>query len=304
MAKVVISSVKQVLEIIEELSETYETSPIVKNPTTMRFVFRGVSDEQYSLLPNVLRKVSNKTGDRIDSTPKYVWGREDVILSSFIAEASSVIKDILPSERNKWAEYAQHFGVPTRYLDWTKNPLIALYFACCCSSKADEETDAALWVLHAPNYGNYYNQKNNEMSNASKYKDKKISEKINLLLLGEPAFDYPLIYQPYYVDPRMVAQSSFFMVWGNKEEPLEDMIAPENLMLFSNKIKSARCFSATQYDQFLLKITISKSEKYKIIRQLDMLGINEKTLFPGLDGIGKYLERKYRFDYSQLDSLC
>ena len=301
MAEVIISSVNQVLEIIEELNETYETSPLVKNPATMRFVFRGVIDDQYSLLPNVLRKVTNKTG--IDSTPKYVWGREDVILTSFIAEASSVIKDILPSERNKWAEYAQHFGVPTRYLDWTKNPLIALYFACSCSSKAAEETDAALWVLHAPNYANYYNGKNNEMSNASKYKDLKISEKINLILTGEPAFDYPLIYQPYYVDPRMVAQSSFFMVWGNKEEPLEEMITRDNFMIYSNKISSGRVFSETQYNQFVLKLTISKSEKFKILRELDMIGINEKMLFPGLDGIGKYIERKYRFDYKELLSL-
>lgn len=33
------------------------------------------------------------------------------------------------------------------------------------------------------------------------------------------------------------------------------------------------------------------------MKQLDHIGINAKTLFPGLDGIGKYIEMKYRFDY-------
>ena len=38
---------------------------------------------------------------------------------------------------------------------------------------------------------------------------------------------------------------------------------------------------------------------HTILHQLDSLGINEKTLFPGLDGIGRYIERRYRFDYNE-----
>ena len=39
--------------------------------------------------------------------------------------------------------------------------------------------------------------------------------------------------------------------------------------------------------------------KQPLLRELDMVGINEKTLFPGLDGIGRYMERKFRFDYNE-----
>lgn len=38
----------------------------------------------------------------------------------------------------------QHYGVPTRLLDWSENPLVALYFAV---ENKDKETDAAIWML-------------------------------------------------------------------------------------------------------------------------------------------------------------
>jgi len=42
------------------------------------------------------------------------------------------------------------------------------------------------------------------------------------------------------------------------------------------------------------------TSQQSILRQFDMMGINEKTLFPGLDGIGRYIEAKYRFDYDEI----
>lgn len=35
------------------------------------------------------------------------------------------------------------------------------------------------------------------------------------------------------------------------------------------------------------------------MRELDSVGINEKTLFPGLDGIGRYVEQRFRFNYNE-----
>ena len=55
-------------------------------------------------------------------------------------------------------------------------------------------------------------------------------------------------------------------------------------------------FTEEQEEKFLFRFLIPKSNKQSIMRQLDHIGINAKTLFPGLGGIGKYIERKYRFD--------
>jgi len=98
----------------------------------------------------------------------------------------------------------------------------------------------------------------------------------------------------------MSAQSSFFMVWGNNKEPLEKLIPRENWMIYSNLNKDGvRRFNILQEQGVLLKLPIYNDQKQQIMRRLDMLGINEKTLFPGLDGIGRYIERKFRFDYDE-----
>jgi hypothetical protein len=113
-----------------------------------------------------------------------------------------------------------------------------------------------------------------------------------LLLSDGIGPDYPVVYLPYYVDQRMSAQSSYFMVWGNRNEPLERLIPEENWMVLSNKtINEERGYGKSQAPGILLKLSIYNDKKLGILRQLDMLGINQKTLFPGLDGIGKYIEK-------------
>ena len=51
--------------------------------------------------------------------------------------------------------------------------------------------------------------------------------------------------------------------------------------------------SATPY------LYIHADRKQTLMRELDSVGINEKTLFPGLDGIGRYVEQRFRFNYNE-----
>lgn len=71
-------------------------------------------------------------------------------------------------------------------------------------------------------------------------------------------------------------------------------------MIYSNLGKDGvRTFNILQEQGVLLKLPIYNDRKLQIMRQLDVLGINEKTLFPGLDGIGRYIGRKFRFNYDE-----
>lgn len=103
-----------------------------------------------------------------------------------------------------------------------------------------------------------------------------------------------------YVDARMSAQGSYFMVWGTKEASLEQMMSDERLWMdLPEKDTGMRMFGSEQHEAALFKFRIHADRKQPLLHELDMIGINEKTLFPGLDGIGRYIERKFRFDYNE-----
>jgi hypothetical protein len=294
-----ISNVSQYLEIIDELQKTYPSGPILDSPVVRKLLFRGISNESYKLIPSVYRidiLDKNKYGNFDITNDKYTaWSSELNILEDFKLNACCYIKDNPINDLHKWAEYAQHYGVPTRILDWTSNPLVALYFAC----KNEKDVDASVWMLHLINYKRFlYLKTSNNQTEESK-KNLSMRDTINALLKEEEIIEYPIIYIPYYFDIRMSAQSSYFMVWGKNKNALEDMIPLEKYMIYKKFDNGVRTYGKNQVEHILFKVIICSDLKQSFIRQLDMLGINEKTLFPGLDGLGHYIENKYRFDYGE-----
>ena len=265
MQEIKITKLSQYLDAIEQLKDYY----ISKGPRGP-FLYRGLSKDSYKLLPGLFRR---KLTDR----------DEKRILYSFIQESSSILR--LPTdELMRWAEYAQHYGVPTRFLDWTSNPLVALYFSC----KSSCESTGRVWLLHMGNF-------NNKTHDLDVYDgDKTIKTLIEETLTGQDSFSYPIQYTPYYVDPRMSAQSSFFMVWGSKHEALEEMFnSEEYFMTLRNKDGELYEYLVNRPKQFLLYFSIPADCKYTLLQELDTVGINEKSLFPGLDGVGRYIGRIY-----------
>ena len=122
------------LSVIDQLEEFY-CSDKDTSPHAVKLLFRGVSNTEYKLLPSVLRGYKN-------------YAREETILQRFIKEAYVYKRNISPTNYIEWIELAQHFGAPTRLLDWTSNPLVALFFAC----GGDKTSDAVVWILHPYNY--------------------------------------------------------------------------------------------------------------------------------------------------------
>lgn len=244
----------------------------------------------YELLPSVFRKqTDNVDGHNVTNDKYRSWAREVDLLRSFIHEASGILS-FPTNELKRWAEYAQHYGVPTRFLDWTSNPLVALYFCC----REQNQFDGTVYLLHGTNYKRFFVQHTKQPDN------KTIGEMISELLELKSDIEFPILYTPYYVDARMSAQSSYFMVWGKNEATLEEQLQGEQYeMLYPDLPNSGRCYSTHQEEALWFKFSIPADRKQPLLHELDTVGINEKTLFPGLDGIGRYIERKYRFDYAE-----
>lgn len=302
-----ISCISDYLSTINELNKSYTTQGMANIPCSCKFIYRGVSNEEYKLLPSIFRKTHDNdiTGNEFVDNKSYTsYTTEKRILQNFIAEACSYINCDPSHDLHKWAEYAQHYGAPTRFLDWSENPMVALYFACRYDKPDYQEKggiggkDATVWMLHLGNYRRFANQVNNIIFSSDRKKELSVAEVINKIYEGQILIKYPIIYTPYYTDLRMSAQSSMFMVWGEREEPLEAFFS-NNTMRSNMEKGNKRTFGNHQTEELIFKFHIYASEKQSILRELDNCGINEKTLFPGIDGVGRYVEMKYRFDLNE-----
>ena len=284
-----IHSLQELIDIIEKLENKYAQ----KRPSLVfegdekylpRFIFRGHSNHnEYKLLPGILREESIGFGTRtIYSQLEYN------ILVDFISEGCKYINDVPVTDIPSWLEIAQHFGVPTRLLDFTQNPLVALYFAC----EDTRDVDGSIWIINEASYNRIFFKKNNLiLSSESKWIISKIitDEIINAFVIphnSQDCIQYPWIYKPDYREERMNMQSSIFMIWGAKRGELTSFVENKNYMTIENKAEN-------EGEGILCYIKIPSKYKEKILSQLNLCGVNQKFVYPGLDGVGRFINAKY-----------
>lgn len=254
-----------------------------------KMLFRGESKKNDKILPKYLR---TNLSEEFHSSQYF--DDELNIIKLFRNESYSYIKNVDREDYKTWREYAQHYGVATRLLDWTSNPLIALYFACLGNTKDDG-------VVYAINWQNYHSGTNTNLS--AELNKKTVEEIVEISAAGiKDIIPNPVIYQPVYTNLRMSAQSSYFMLWGNNRQDLIQQIGEE-------KVCDIEPISgdndAGNNSLILYRIKIESDVKGKILSELSLFGINRKSVFPGLDGIGDYIEELSCYnesDYSRLYS--
>ena len=96
--------------------------------------FRG-QDRDDPLLPKVLRKVKDPNNGKECSY------NEHYIHQAFSASYRNYTSEIFQERSSEYYSFMQHYGIPTRLLDWTENGLLALYFAAN-SGMYDENVQA------------------------------------------------------------------------------------------------------------------------------------------------------------------
>ena len=248
-----------------------------------QFYFRGESKLEYKLLPSLYRKTKGLEGEKLYLSRS----SETKIIREFMTEAAAFVNSISVDDTFTWIEYAQHFGVPTRLMDWTSNPLIALYFACA----SNQSVDGRVYILNSLGYRLLTN-----LDNRNGLEDKIIKEEAIKMICGDKkTFPFPSLFKPYYLDRRMLVQSSQFMVWGYKDLPLDSIIKE---LEENDKIREITKYMAidgveiqkVEDIEILSEVQIEGKNKATIQRELDRIGINQATVFPGLDGIGRSIE--------------
>lgn len=295
-----VRSLQEYLSIIEELEKNYTyvkriaPNAILGQQTyTPHFIYRGHSDYEYQLLPGIFRWNKLSEGSSVTAYSQFEYN----ILSDFIAEACRFIKDIGVNDIPAWLEIAQHFGVPTRLLDFTENPLVALYFACVGSTGKN----ACVWIINQPAYNKKFFLQNYIVSAVQS------NQMVSQIVAEEIVYQdfqqhygymnfiqYPWIYKPHYREERMHLQESIFMLWGADRSPLTENIA-------ANEYMSTGVIDNSQTG-LICSISIPAAFKEKLLHDLNMCGVNEKFIYPGLDGVGRYINKKYSCNIRQKEN--
>lgn len=176
-------------------------------------VFRG--QRRYRpLLPSVARD------------PEYIH-TETEIFDEFKREAVPYVTD-LPQTDWQWLAVAQHNGLPTRLLDWTKNPLVALWFAVCKPSHKNEPG-----VVWAHGY-----EPSHLISNTKKEE-------------SPFSIETTRIYLPEHIFPFIQAQSGLFTVHIRKDNAFVAFEQMSDMNLLLTKIEiPASCFPTIRYHLF------------------------------------------------------
>jgi hypothetical protein len=228
-----------------------------------RFAFRGMSRADRPLVTSLFRLAEGPHIRRI----------EQGLTRNFRKYA----RDERPSVDSVWGwlALAQHRGLPTRLLDWTYSPLVALHFAT--ANVADFDVDGAVWCARFP-------EVNRRIPSAlRRLLHEESSDAFTVEMLGRyqslSAFDrlarppFVVFLEPPALDTRVLNQHALFSLMSSPEAQIQDY--------FAHHPDLCRC------------VRVPAALKWEIRDKLDQANINERVLFPGLDGLSRWLTRYY-----------
>jgi hypothetical protein len=201
-------------------------------------------------------------------------GTERHLLRNFrkFARANSVPGDSVWN----WLALAQQHGLPTRLLDWTFSPYVALHFATDDPSRFGE--DGTIWCI------DYVAAHRHLPRPLRKVLDDESADVFTAEMLARAAetlddFDrlanepFLLFMDPPSLDERIVNQFALFSLLSGPAIRLEDWIERQ--------------------PDLARRIVLPASLKWEVRDKLDQANITERVLFPGLDGLSRWLTRYY-----------
>jgi len=204
-----ITSVQTLLDTIKKKTKEWYGDDRSKKPW-----FRGHRDFEYQLLPKVLRKTPD--GKKYNEKELTLMFRNRAGIYENMPNRSGDI--------DKWLFIMQHNEAPTRLLDWTENPLIALFFCLYTRMETEykKDKDAALWMLN-PYALNDFSIGKPDFPNTWSDHAGNIVRQSFFIPVGTAKYAclFPIAIQASYCQDIMSTQKSCFTIHGKTEEPIE-----------------------------------------------------------------------------------
>ncbi len=231
------------------------------------FLYRGLSKSEYTLETSLMRNCSQK---------------QDVLEKSILRNFAKYAESEEPRIKDSvWHQmiFGQHHGLPTRLLDWSYSPLIAMHFACGDSYLPDlDKNDCCIWKIDIDELNSLLPKDYKELLDYNR------AFLFTINMLDKVAADLEkydvdmsdkamALVEPPSIDQRIINQYSYFSVVPMGMTSIEDFL--------------------DKYTKNTCKYIISKDIKWRIRDMLDQMNINERTVYPGLDGLSAWLKRHY-----------
>lgn len=243
---------------IESLQQYLDEIQMLRNKGFEKIWFRGVADESYGLEPSLYRKSDNAV-------------IEKQLLNRFKVRALPFLEDKGEKSYWEWLFIMQHYGVPTRLLDWSESALVSLAFSVIYRESGHVEKNAGMWCLNPIKLNRDFVKGLNPEELIPTITDNSV-KKIQVYQDETIPVDYPIaIYGPLN-NVRIVAQKGVF-----------------TLFPFLEKFKLENLDGA---HEFLSKFIIPDNKVNEIKKQLIEVGITENNVYPGLDSIAQEINRE------------
>ncbi len=252
---------------MSELLEMASDQPLDANGRYRGYyLYRGLPDASFELKTSLQRNC----GDLANMLePKILANFKKYTATEARVNTDTVWKRMILGE---------HHGLPTRLLDWTHSPFVALNFATDSDMATLDKNDCAIWRIDIAELHRFLPRR---------FRDVMEREGVTIFsvdMLNEAAASIEeydrltagssmVIMEPPSVDPRIVSQYAFFSVVPGQVHSIEDFLG--------------------KHTAGTVKYVIDKDLKWRIRDFLDESNISERTVFPGLDGICKWLARHY-----------
>ncbi|NEI74317.1 FRG domain-containing protein [Rhizobium lusitanum] len=251
--------------------------------------YRGEADATWKLKPSIMRGVRSEAENRIFSELMLEAPTE---FSSDKAMFDKLVR-------------AQHYGLPTRLLDVSLNPLVGLYFACNEEPLDDKDGRVRVFdfvekrVKYADsdtislicNLARLSDGERSEISSAySSAISKENLQKFRSLPAVERLLQFVRVEKPYFLN--LVKPSDlfrYFFVYPAKNN--RRVIAQSGAFIAAGLLRYRSPETTTSYD--LHTIVVPAAKKAQIRNELDTININSRTMFPEVEFASKYIRRKW-----------
>ena len=220
------------------------------------FWFRGQSDATWRLTPAALRPNTE--------------GLHQAALD-LLAEFKKLAVTKLPqppplNDDLQWLGIAQHYGLPTRMLDWTENPAIALYFACHRQTK-----HGALYLVNPVSLNRAAASR---LSRVLSHQDHNLVAPY--LTLGPKTSSRgkrTVAISPVYNSERILIQRGAFTIHGSRSRFLDE-----------------------EHGSSIVRLPILKNHKPRLLSDLERIGVDEMAIFPEPEHLCRHLKRSVGLD--------